>query len=213
MKTGSMIVGNIIVVLGLSAFAHAAVVVDVDGQARTTDGWQTWTVSENIIDGTWVNLFNSTTSRSVMEFAFADLPEAEELENAQQFLSLAVQVLIVYGETAGPVELWMYAGTGNLADVDPTAGMFQLPGTVPAQLGIHQVDIPLSDYAAVRATGASHLGIYGLLHTDNSYVSFVSKENAVQPRKPGIVTVVPEPATLSLLALGGLALLRRRPAA
>ena len=201
-------------VLGMAGLAgpvwgDTVTLTPLDGAAES-DGGAPWTIdpaSNTLLAQriTAINLYR----RGVMEFPLGAIPAGVTVLSA----TFSGEINVLSGPPDPQIEFHGYAGDGVLEGADATQPFNQV-GISPVATAPAVLDIPI-DTAFVQSlvgTGA-HVGLYTYAVFEGPQYGIASVEYAqISGMEPPALTVeyIPEPATFGLVALGGLALLRRR---
>ncbi len=208
-RTASMAFLLVAVVLSGPVWAQTAVIaptVDGYGSLETGGTWSINATGDSLVTQRISSV--GMDRRALMEFALDEIPASATVQS----VTLTADLIVFTYPPNPQVEFHGYAGNGSLEPSDP-AQPFNSVGLSPVfdTLGVFDTQIDAGYVQSLVGTGA-HLGLYGYAVFE-SQAGFASNELAdIVPAVRPTLTVqyVPEPATLSLLALGGLLAVRRR---
>lgn len=194
------------------------IICDIDAFTSSTDNYQTPTNISTPIEGNSLSVSRTDPfeTRAALEFDISSLPPAGyeiTAANLVLYASDSNQMVAVHGQTGnGAIESGDFTFDGHIRDFDPVSD----PGLEPAE---NVIDVTAFIQAA--AAGPAPYVVFQLRELHNQeFNSFLSTDNSIwslpggpfdpRPRLDVTTAPIPEPATLSLLGLGGLGVLMRR---
>lgn len=152
----------------------------------------------------------ASENRGVMEFSLTGVPKNATVYSAQLRLTITGAAS---GASASNIDFYAYAGNGTPDVADASQNQLMVGSTGPFTTTLQTVTVDL-DPAAVQALlagGGNYLGILATSDLVGYQSSFAGIEWPDPSYAPALlINYSPEPASLSLIGLGGLTLLARR---
>ena len=200
---GGMIYSN---AFGVSA--DGSVVVGYSGSTFGGEGFR-WTQATGIVGlgdldgGDFYSIANAVSADSSVVVGFSKSGSGEEA-----FRWTEADDMVGLGSIPGRSESKAYATSG---DGSVVVGIAQDTAFIwDATNGMRSLQDVLEDDCGLDLTGWVLIGATGVSLDGRTIIGWGRNSGYGKPHEEAFIATIPEPATLSLLALGGLAMLRRR---